>query len=93
MNAVELLCTAGIPVAYTHVLTQQGLPGWKRYGYLALYNAAYVADDSLMVGVAVVTLGHRKLQERGGRWLKLVSGAVMIALALVLLFQPRWLSR
>lgn len=92
VNTVELLCTAGIPAIYTRVLTEQALPGWAYYGYLALYNLAYMADDSLMLGVAVVTLSGQKLQERGGRWLKLLSGMVMLALGLVLLLRPEWLG-
>jgi uncharacterized membrane protein HdeD (DUF308 family) len=45
-----------------------------------------------MVTLAVATLSRAKLQERGGRWLKLLSGAVMTALALLLLFKPEWLA-
>jgi uncharacterized membrane protein HdeD (DUF308 family) len=32
------------------------------------------------------------LQETGGRWLKLVSGVVVLALGLVMLLRPEWLS-
>lgn len=86
VNVVELLCTAGLPVVYTRILSLRDLPAWQHYAYLALYNLAYVADDAVMLGVAVVTLGSRKLQEREGRWLKLVSGLVLggLGLALVL---------
>lgn len=93
VNIVELLCTAGFPALYTHVLTTYQLPVWHYYAYLGLYNLAYIADDALMVTLAVVTLGRRKLEEREGRWLKLISGAVMIALGLVLVVKPSLLSR
>jgi hypothetical protein len=92
VNVVELLCTAGFPAVYTRILTLHALPAWQYYGYLALYNAAYVLDDGAMLALAVVTLGRRKLQERGGRWLKLVSGIVMCALAAVLIARPAWLA-
>jgi glutaredoxin len=88
VNFVELLCTAGLPALYTAVLTRQDLPRWGHYGYLALYNVAYVFDDTLMVSLAVITLSRRKLTERAGRWLKLVSGVVMLGLAGSLLFAP-----
>ncbi len=91
VNFIELLCTAGLPAIYTAVLTQQGLSLIQYYGYLLLYILAYMADDSLMVAVAVITLGSHKLTERSGRWLKLVSGCVMLALALVMLLRPEWL--
>lgn len=44
-----------------------------------------------MVTVAVVTLSRRRLAEKAGRWLKLVSGAVMFALGLLLIARPEWL--
>lgn len=91
INFVELLCTAGLPALYTKVLTMQRYSIWGEYGYLVLYIIAYVFDDSIMVGIAVVTLGRRKLQERGGRYLKLVSGIAILLMGLVLLFAPHWL--
>jgi hypothetical protein len=89
INVVELVCTAGLPALYTQVLVQQGVSTGARYGYLALYNFAYMFDDSIMVGIAVVTLGKRKLQERGGRWLKLLSGVVILCLGLLLILAPQ----
>jgi hypothetical protein len=43
-------------------------------------------------GLAVTTLSRPALQERADRWLKLVSGAVMLARGLVLVFRPGWLA-
>lgn len=58
------------------------------YAYLLLYIVAYIDDDSLMVGIAVITLGSHKLTEQSGRVLKLISGGVMLTLA-VGMFTPR----
>jgi glutaredoxin len=91
VNFVELLCTAGLPAIYTAVLTSQDLSALAHYGYLGLYILAYIADDALMVGTAVLALGSGKLGERGGRVLKLVSGLVMLALGVVMLLRPEWL--
>ena len=91
VNTIELLCTAGFPALYTQLLTMQQLPTWQYYGYLGLYNLAYILDDGLMVTIAVVTLSRTKLQERAGRWLKLTSGVVMAGLGAVLVLQPEWL--
>jgi glutaredoxin len=91
VNTIELLCTAGFPAIYTQILTMHQLPTWQYYGYLGLYNLAYIFDDALMVTIAVVTLSRRKLQEQGGRWLKLASGLVMAALGVILFLQPEWL--
>jgi cytochrome c biogenesis protein CcdA len=92
VNMVELLCTAGLPALYTQILTMQELPLWKNYSYLALYIAAYMLDDTILLTVVVATLSHRRLQEREGRWLKLISGLVILMLGLVMIFKPEWLQ-
>ena len=92
VNVVELLCTAGLPAVYTRVLTLRELPSWQYYAYIGLYNVAYVLDDGIMVAIAVFTFSRTKLQARAGRNLKLVSGLVMLALGLLLLAKPHWLS-
>jgi glutaredoxin len=93
VNTVELLCTAGLPAIFTQVLTMYSLPNWAYYVYLVLYNLAYVADDGLMLAVAVMTLSREKLQEKGARWLKLISGVVMLTLGIILMLHPEWLAR
>ncbi len=92
VNVVELLCTAGLPALYTQVLTLHELPAWKNYAYLGLYISAYMLDDTVLLTVVVATLSHRKLQEKEGRWLKLISGLVILALGVVMIFKPTWMQ-
>ena len=91
-NSYELLCTAGFPMVYTRALTLHDLSTSGYYLYLALYNIIYVLPLLIIVLVFVWTLGSRKLQEREGRLLKLLSGAMMAGLGLMLLFYPEGLS-
>lgn len=91
-NSYELLCTAGFPMVYTRVLTLNTLSSGKYYFYLAFYNLIYVLPLSLIVIFFVATLGSRKLSEWQGRVLKLLSGLMMLGLALVLLTKPALLQ-
>ena len=92
VNVVELLCTAGLPALYTQILTMHELPAWKNYLYLALYISAYMLDDTILLVIVVVTLSHRRLQEREGRWLKLISGLVILILGAVMILKPEWMQ-
>jgi hypothetical protein len=49
-------------------------------------------DDAIMVAIVVLTLGKKKLQQSGGRWLKLVSGLAILLLGIVMLARPEWLQ-
>lgn len=88
VNLVELVCTAGLPALYTRILTLQSLSTAGYYGYLLLYNVAYIFDDALMVAIVVASLGRAKLQPQQGRWLKLLSGITVLALGVTLLVAP-----
>jgi hypothetical protein len=91
VQAVELVCTAGLPALYTRILTMHQFDQWVYYGYLALYNVAYMLDDVLVLALGVITMSHYRLQEREGRWLKLISGIVMVGLSAVMILKPDWL--
>ena len=74
------------------MLASHHLGFWQRQGYLLLYIAAYMLDDGLMTAAAVATLSATRLQERGGRVLQTISGAVLAALGLALIFRPDFLN-
>jgi hypothetical protein len=88
VNSYELLCTAGLPMAFTRVLTLRELSTASYYGYLVLYNVVYIVPLLVIVGLFVWALGARKLQAHEGRTLKLLSGTMMLGLGVVLLVAP-----
>lgn len=92
-NFYELLCTAGFPMVYTRLLTLADLTPAARYAYLAAYNLIYVVPLALIVVAFARSLGSRKLTEREGRLLKLLSGTMMLGLGGLLLFAPSLISR
>ncbi len=92
-NFYELLCTAGFPMVYTRLLTLADLSAAGRYGYLAAYNLIYMLPLALIVIFFARTLGARKLTEREGRLLKLMSGVMMLELGAILLLAPEHVSK
>jgi cytochrome c biogenesis protein CcdA/glutaredoxin len=92
ISLVELPCTAGFPVIWTGVLHTLGVEGAEFAMLLAVYLGIYVLDELLVFGLALATLRVTRLQEQGGRVLKLVGGAVMLALGVVLLAAPELMA-
>ena len=89
ISLVELPCTAGFPVIWTGIVRTQGIEGVEFAALLLLYLAIYVLVELVVFGVALVTLRTSSFEERHGRALKLVGGAVMIALGVVLVAAPQ----
>jgi glutaredoxin len=88
VQMVEFMCTSGFPALYTRILTLKQLDSMSYYGYLLLYNVAYMFDDVIILAIGIITLSQRRLQEKEGRWLKLISSMVMVGLAIYLIVAP-----
>ena len=84
VQVVEFMCTSGFPALFTRILTLRQLDTASYYGYLLLYNAAYMFDDVVVLAIGVATLSSRRLQEKEGRFLKLISGLAMVGLGVYL---------
>lgn len=79
-------------MVFTRILTHNGLAPSAYYGYLLLYNIIYIIPLLTIVIVFSLTLGARKLSERGGRLLKLLAGLMMLGIGLVLILAPALLN-
>ena len=91
-NFYELLCTAGLPMVFTRLLTLREHGLGQHYLYLLFYNLIYVLPLFAIVMAFVRTLGARKLSEREGRLLKLLSGLMMFGLGNLLILAPEQLD-
>ena len=92
VSFVELACTAGFPVLWTSIVTDRGVSPLGFILLLSLYMLIYQLDELVIFAVAVVTMRMTKLQERQGRLLKLLSGMMMLSLAVVMLVKPALLN-
>lgn len=85
---IELPCTAGFPVIWSDQVNAAGASGAEFGLLLGLYLGIYLFDELLVFGAAVVTMRVTKVQERHGRVLKLIGGAVMISIGITILVSP-----
>lgn len=88
VQIVEFMCTSGFPALYTRILTLKQLSSMSYYGYLLLYNLAYMFDDMMILAIGIITLSQRRLQEKEGRRLKLISGVVLVGIGVYLILKP-----
>jgi hypothetical protein len=85
VQAGEFSYTSVFPALYTHVLALQHLDTLSNYGYLLLYDFAYMLDDIIILGIGVVTLSLNRPKEKTERMLKLVSAIALLGLGTYLL--------
>jgi thiol-disulfide isomerase/thioredoxin len=91
-SLVEFSCTAGFPMLWSNLLSAQGVTTVTFILLLILYMAIYQLDEIIIFTGAVVGLRASKLEEKQGRILKLISGTLMLVLAIIMLVNPSLMS-
>ena len=92
VSLVEFSCTAGFPVVWVNLLSAQQAGGTTFLLLLLLYMLIYQLDEMIIFVTSVVTLKSGRLEEKGGRILKLISGMLMLTLSAVMLIKPEWMN-
>ena len=88
VSLVEFSCTAGFPVMWSNLLNSQGVAVGGFIGLLLVYMLVYQLDELAIFFAAVTTLKASRLEDKHGRILKLVSGVLLLTLAVVMLIDP-----
>jgi len=91
INAVELVCSAGLPAVYTQIIALHDLPFWAYYGYLLLYVLFFMLDDMIVFGAAMATLRLTGINAKYTRISHLIGGILMIIIGMLLIFKPELL--
>jgi cytochrome c biogenesis protein CcdA/glutaredoxin len=92
VSLAETPCTAGLPLLWTNLVSARDVPASGAALLFALYLLVFLIDELVVFGIAVVTLRAAKLQEHHGRALQLVSGTLMVALAVAMIAAPAMLE-
>ena len=88
VNLYELFCTPGFPLMYVSLLSSLNLDPVAYYLYLAFYNVVYVLPLLGIVLLFAYTLGRMRISGLWAKRIKLISGYLMIGLALAMLLRP-----
>ena len=88
VNAVEFMCSAGIPAVFTQVLALSNLNGLEYYGYILLYTLFFMIDDLVIFGVAALAISSIDITQKYAGFSKIVGGTILFILGLLMLFAP-----
>lgn len=88
VSLLETPCTVGLPILWTDLLAKNEVPFAGAAVLFLVYLAVFLLDELVVFLGVVTTMRALKVQERHGRALKLVSGIVMVTLAVVMVVIP-----
>lgn len=91
VNAIELACSAGIPVLFTNVLAMNNTTTLQTIIYVAIYILFFLIDDIIVFVIAMLTLNIKAISTRYTKYSHLIGGILMLAIGLLMLLKPEWL--
>ena len=91
VNLVELICSAGLPVIFTQILSLSGISEFQRYLYMLLYVFVFMLDDLFIFFIAMTTLEMTGISTKYTRISHLIGGILMFIIGLLLIFKPELL--
>jgi cytochrome c biogenesis protein CcdA/glutaredoxin len=89
VSLLETPCTLGLPILWTNLLAENDVAFAGAAVLFVAYLSMFLLDELIVFVTVVATMRALKVQERHGQALKIVSGMVMITLAVVLLVVAR----
>ncbi|MCO8127317.1 glutaredoxin family protein [Acidimicrobiia bacterium EGI L10123] len=92
VSLAETPCSAALPLLWTNLLAAADPGAAVAASLFALYMAIFLIDELLLFGAVVVTMRAARLQQHHDRLLRLVTGAVMVGLAVAMLAAPELLE-
>ena len=91
VNLIELLCSLGLPVVFTEILSLNNIKGIAKVAYILLYVFFFLIDDLVIFFIAMKTLKITAISNKYTKYSHLIGGIIMIIIGLLMIFKYEWL--
>ncbi|HOP65943.1 MAG TPA: hypothetical protein PLX66_02880 [Bacilli bacterium] len=91
VNLIELLCSLGLPVIFTQVLSLNELSNFEYFIYIFIYILFFLIDDIIIFVIAMKTLKLKGISNKYTKYSHLIGGIIMLIIGILMIFKPEWL--
>lgn len=91
VNIIELLCSLGLPVMFTQILTINEVSKTAQIIYSLIYVFFFLIDDIIIFIIAMKTLEIKAISNKFGKYSHLIGGIIMLIIGFLMIYKPEWL--
>lgn len=91
VNIIELLCSLGLPVMFTQILTINEVGKFGQILYSLLYILFFMIDDIIIFIIAMKTLEIKAISNKYGKYSHLIGGIIMVVIGILMIYKSEWL--
>ena len=88
VNLIELMCSIGIPLIFTQILSMNNLNTFKYMIYMFIYIVFFLLDDILIFAISMKTLKVTGISTKYTKYSHLVGGIIMLIIGILMLLKP-----
>ena len=91
VNIIELMCSIGIPMIFTQILSMNDLSTFRYMIYMLIYIFFFLIDDIIIFAISMKTLKVTGISTKYTKYSHLIGGILMIIIGILLLLKPELL--
>ena len=91
VNIIELMCSIGIPMIFTQILSMNNLSMFRYIIYMLIYVFFFLLDDIVIFAISMKTLKATGISTKYTKYSHLVGGILMVLIGILLLLKPELL--
>lgn len=88
VNLIEMMCSIGLPLIFTQILSLNNLNTGSYALYMFLYILFFLIDDIVIFVIAMFTFKVTGISTKYSKYAHLVAGIITILIGLLLLINP-----
>lgn len=88
VNLIEMMCSIGLPLIFTQILSLNNLGTGSYALYMFLYILFFLIDDIIVFAIAMITLKVTGISTKYSKYAHLVAGIIIILIGLLMLIKP-----
>ena len=91
VNIIELLCSLGLPVMFSEILTINDVSSTMKIVYSLIYVLFFLIDDIIIFTIAMKTLEIKAISNKYAKYSHLIGGIIMLTIGFLMIYKPEWL--
>jgi thiol-disulfide isomerase/thioredoxin len=91
VNIIELLCSLGLPVMFSEILTINNVSNTMKIIYSLIYILFFLIDDIVIFIIAMRTLEIKAISNKYAKYSHLIGGIIMLIIGFLMVYKPEWL--
>ena len=88
VNIIEMMCSVGLPLLFTQILSMNDLSSSEYMLYMLIYIFFFLIDDIIVFSASMITLKVTGISTKYAKYSHLIGGIIMLIIGILLIVKP-----